>query len=127
MIVTATFASLSPSFSTYSFANLAVSTRAVDAFKTPELRDKFVAASEVTMQVLQLLLCGVFGSLMGNDVGDPMAIFDALSGFANNDKEKVAQERVDELEKVVCGLQGRVGELERQLRSVQRQDVSGVS
>ena len=89
-------------------------------FKTPELREKCLAASEVAMGVLELFLCGVFGALMGNNEGNSMTIFESLGGFAVNDKEKVAQERADQLEKVVSGLQEKVAELERQLRSMQR-------
>ena len=92
----------------------------VGLFKDPELLEKYVVASEVTMGVVDLFLSRIFGAekaALGNVSGDLRTLFDTLGC---NGREDASSERLqaggDERE-----LEAKVAGLERQLCAMQRQ------
>ena len=100
----------------------------VGLFKTPELLEKYVIASEVTVEVLDLFLSRVFGAeraTFGNDSGDLSALWESLGCFSLRSRRSAAGEdlsaRPDVPDKAVEGLCAKVQDLERQLCAMQRQ------
>ena len=100
----------------------------VGLFKTPELLEKYVIASEVTVEVLDLFLSRVFGAEranFGNDSGDLSALWESLGCFSLRSRRSAAGEdlsaRPDVPDKAVEGLCAKVQDLERQLCAMQRQ------
>ena len=94
-------------------------------FKSPELLEKYVIASEVTVEVLDVFLSRVFGTERGcisNESGDLKALWESLGccswsegkGAASGDLSARADEQME-------GLRVKVHDLERQLCAVQRQ------
>ena len=100
----------------------------VGLFKNPELLEKYVIASEVTVEVLDLFLSRVFGTeraSMSEGSGDMKALLKSLGCFSlsdrkGNDGENLST-RADEPEKEMEGLRVKVQDMERQLHAVQRQ------
>ena len=96
-------------------------------FKSPEMLEKYVIASEVTMEVLDLFLSRVFGTERAsicNSSDDLKALWENLGCVCLSGGQGAAGEdsrsRDDEREKVE-GLCVKVQDLERQLCAVQRQ------
>ena len=100
----------------------------VGLFKAPELLEKYVIASEVTVEVLDLFLSRVFGTdraTFANDSGDLNALWESLGCFSLRDRRGSAGEelpaRPDVPDKAVEGLCVKVQDLERQVCALQRQ------
>ena len=96
----------------------------VGLFKAPELLEKYVIASEVTVEVLDLFLSRVFGTeraWISRESGDLKALWESLGccswsegkGAASGDLSARADEQME-------GLRVKVQDLERQLCAVQR-------
>ena len=96
----------------------------VGLFKAPELLEKYVIASEVTVEVLDLFLSRVFGTeraWISRESGDLKALWESLGccswsegkGAASGDLSARADEQME-------GLRVKVHDLERQLCAVQR-------
>ena len=97
-------------------------------FKSPELLEKYVIASEVTVEVLDLFLSRVFGTeraSIDKGSGDLRELLNGLGCVRLNDTKGTAGEdssaQSDESEKEIDGLRVKVQDLERQLCAVQRQ------
>ena len=97
-------------------------------FKTPELLEKYVIASEVTVEVLDLFLSRVFGTeraSFGNASVDLKTLWESLSVVSLNEgKEAIGEDssaRADEHNKEVEVLRVKVQDMERQLCALQRQ------
>ena len=91
-------------------------------FKSPELLEKYVIASEVTVDVLDLFLSRVFGEERGSIAsgsGDLKTLWESFGGFSLKDRHD-APDHANESDKVE-GLRVKVENLERQLCAVQRQ------
>ena len=99
----------------------------VGLFKSPELLEKYVIASEVTVEVLDLFLSRVFGTereFIGNGCGDLKALWEGLGCVSVSDKKDAGEElpaQDRESNKEMEGLRVKVQDLERQLCAVQRQ------
>ena len=96
-------------------------------FKSPEMLEKYVIASEVTVEVLDLFLSRVFGTERAsicNSSDDLKALWENLGCVCLSGGQGAAGEdspsRDDECDKV-AGLCVKVQDLERQLCAVQRQ------
>ena len=97
-------------------------------FRSPELLEKYVIASEVTIEVLDVFLSRVFGTERGcisNESGDLKALWEslgcvALSGERGADGVALPAQH-GESSKEMKGLRGKVQDLERQLCALQRQ------
>ena len=99
----------------------------VGLFKTPELLEKYLIASEVTVEVLDLFLSRILGteraSIEGGDE-DLKAILESFCSVSLSDQKGSAEKvsaRTNEPNKEVEGLRVKVQDLERQLCAVQRQ------
>ena len=97
-------------------------------FKSPELLEKYVIASEVTVEVLDVFLSRVFGTeraSIDKGSGALRGLLDGLGCACLSDMEGTAGEdpspRAEESEKEIGGLRVKVENLERQLCAVQRQ------
>ena len=97
-------------------------------FREPEKLEKYVIASEVTVEVLDLFLSRVLGTERGsiaNGPGDLNKLCESLGCFSMSDAKGAPGEdlsaRANEPEKAVEGLRVKVQDLERQLSAVQRQ------
>lgn len=97
-------------------------------FKAPEQLEKYVIASEVTVEVLDLFVSRVFGterSSIGCGSGDLAMLWESLDCLSLGDHKGSAGEhlstRADETDKEMEGLRVKVQDLERQLGAVQRQ------
>ena len=96
-------------------------------FKTPELLEKYVIASELTIGVLDVFLSHVFGTergSIGNSSGDLRGLWESLSCFSLSSRKGSASEDLsassEEPDKEVEGLRAKVQDLERQLCAFQR-------
>ena len=92
-------------------------------FNDPERLEKYVVASEVTVEVLDLFFARILGDQKAPiDLG---AVRDHLGGLFVRDQEGCANETlsegVDDRDSVMERMQGKVADLERQLSAVQRQ------
>ena len=95
----------------------------VGLFKAPELLEKYVIASEVTVEVLDVFLSRVFGTERGS-IGavDLKPLLENLGCVSLRDRTGARGEDLsDEPDKEVEGLRVKVENLERQLCAVQRQ------
>ena len=99
-----------------------------DLFKAPELLEKYVIASEVTVEVLDVFLSRVFGSERGALVegsSNLKGLCDILCGLSSSDRKGSTREevsaRADEHKKEVDGMRVKIENLERQLCAMQRQ------
>ena len=97
-------------------------------FKTPELLEKYVIASEVTVEVLDVFLSRVFGterSPVGDVSGELKVLLESLGSVSLSDCNDAGGEglhsRADEPDKTMEGLRVKVENLERQLCALQRQ------
>ena len=94
-------------------------------FKSPELLEKYVIASEVTVEVLDVFLARVFGTeraSIGNGPSDLNAVLEGVGRFSLSDTKGAADEDSSAREpNAVEGLRVKVQDLERQLCAVQRQ------
>ena len=96
-------------------------------FKSPELLEKYVIASEITVEVLDLFLHRVFGTERGSidkGSGDLRGLLDGLGCAYLSDMKSSGEDssaQVDELDRDVNGLRLKVQDLERKLCAVQRQ------
>ena len=93
-------------------------------FKDPELLEKYVIASEVTVEVLDLLFCRVFGSErapIGNASGDLSPLLEGLFGLPLSEERGAPGEDSSARDEATEGLHARVNGLERQLCALQRQ------
>ena len=91
-------------------------------FKSPELLEKYVIASEVTVDVLDLFLSRIFGAErapIDTTSGDLKTLWESFGGFSLKGRND-ARDESDEPDKVE-GLRLKVENLERQLCAVQRQ------
>ena len=91
-------------------------------FKSPELLEKYVIASEVTVDVLDLFLSRIFGAeraSIDSNSGDLKTLWESFGGFSLKGRND-ARDDSDEPDKVE-GLRLKVENLERQLCAVQRQ------
>ena len=91
-------------------------------FKTPELLEKYVIASEFTIQVLDVFLSHVFGTergSAGNSSGDIRGLWESL-GWRKGSSSEDSSAHADEPNKEVEGLRVKVENLERQLSAFQR-------
>ena len=102
----------------------------VGLFKTPEVLERYVIASEVTVEVLDLFLSRVLGTErapVGDSCGDLAALWESLGCVSLSDRKgsSAAGEdlsaRVGEPDKATEELRVKVQDLERQLCAVQRQ------
>ena len=100
----------------------------VSFFKAPELLEKYVIASEVTVEVLDVFLSRVFGTERGSidrSAVDLKPLLENLGCFSSSARNDAGGEdlsaRADEPDKEVEGLRVKVENLERQLCAVQRQ------
>ena len=95
----------------------------VGLFKAPELLEKYVIASEVTVEVLDVFLSRVFGTERGS-IGavDLKPLLENLGCVSLKDRTGARGEDLsDEPDKEVEGLRVKVENLERQLCALQRQ------
>ena len=98
-------------------------------FKDPERLEKYVIASEVTVEVLDLFLSRLFGTEglpVANDSGDLRALCESLCGSSLSAEKGDADEnrrsaRSNEANEEADGLRLMVQNLERQLCAIQRQ------
>ena len=94
-------------------------------FKSPELLEKYVIASEVTVEVLDVFLARVFGTErapIGNGPSDLNAVLEGVGCFSLSEMKGAAGEESSAREpNAVEGLRVKVQDLERQLCAVQRQ------
>ena len=97
-------------------------------FKDPGLLEKYVIASEVTVEVLDMLFSRVFGTeraLIGQGSGDLKTLLEGLGCLSLSDRKATDGEDLstpaDEPAREVEGLRVKVQDLERQLCAVQRQ------
>ena len=93
-------------------------------FKSPELLEKYVIASEVTVEVLDLFFCRVFGSErapIGNAPGDLSPLWEGLCGLHLSEGRGAPGEDASARDEAAEGLHARVHDLERQLCALQRQ------
>ena len=93
-------------------------------FKDPELLEKFVMASEVTVEVLDVFLSRVFGAervSIVNDSGCLKALCESLCVSSLSSENEERHTRVDEANKEVEELRVKVQNMERQLCAMQRQ------
>ena len=99
----------------------------IGLFKSPELLEKYVIASEVTVEVLDVFLSRVFGTERGcgDSLCDLNVLCECLCGVSFSDRNGTAggdlSVRSDEPDKVMEGLHGKIEDLERQLCAVRRQ------
>ena len=97
----------------------------MDLFKAPELLEKYVVASEVTVEVLDLFFSHIFGTERASIASDLKGLWECLGGASLNDKKASASDDLsahgEEPNKDVEGLRVKVQDLERQLCAVQRQ------
>ena len=96
----------------------------VGLFKSPELLEKYVIASEVTVEVLDLFLSRVFGTergVIGNGSGDLKALLEALGSVSLSDEKSHASEELSAPASEPEELHVKVQGLERQLCAIQRQ------
>ena len=97
-------------------------------FKAPEVLEKYVIASEVTVEVLDLFLSRVFGAeraSIGIGSSDLKTLWESLGCEPFRDQKSEAGEdvsvRAEAPDKAIEGLCVKVQDLERQLCAVQRQ------
>ena len=96
-------------------------------FKSPELLEKYVIASEVTVEVLDLFLSRFFGTeraSIDKGSGDLRELLNGLGCACLNDTKGTDDDssaQSDESEKEIDGLRVKVQNLERKLCAVQRQ------
>ena len=99
----------------------------VGLFQEPEKLEKYVLASEITVEVLDLFLCRVLGMERGfitNSSGDLKNLCESLGCFSLSEEKGAGEDvptRTDESDKAMEGLRAKVQDLERQLSAVQRQ------
>ena len=100
----------------------------VGLFKTPELLEKYLIASEVTVEVLDLFLARIFGTERASIEGGADDLKALLAGLGsvsvsvqNGSPDSDLYARAEEPKKEVEGLRVKVQDLERQLCAVQRQ------
>ena len=100
----------------------------VGLFKSPELLEKYVIASEVTVEVLGLLFSRIFGTAPAPSeaVSDAVKeLGELVCGFPLGDRKGDAGEdlsgRAEEPSKEVEGLRAKVQDMERRLGAMQRQ------
>ena len=91
----------------------------VGLFKDPELLEKYVIASEVTVEVLDMFLSRVFGTERPSS-GDLKSLGECF-GFFSLGAQKSSSGRAAEPDKATEELAVKVQDLERQLCAVQRQ------
>ena len=94
-------------------------------FKSPELLEKYVIASEVTVEVLDVFLSRVFGTerpCISNESGDLKALWESLGCCSLSEgKEAASGDLSARADEHMEGLRVKVQDLERQLCAVQRQ------
>ena len=97
----------------------------VGLFKSPELLEKYVIASEVTVEVLDVFLSRVFGTerpCISNESGDLKALWENLGCCSLSEgKEAASGDLSARADEHMEGLRVKVQDLERQLCAVQRQ------
>ena len=98
----------------------------VGLFKAPEVLEKYVIASEVTVEVLDLFLSRVFGTeraCIGSDCGDLKPLLESLACVSLSGRKGTRSEDspAGTDKKETEGLRAKVEDLERQLCAVQRQ------
>ena len=96
-------------------------------FRDPEVLEKYVIASEVTAEVLDLFLARIFGTeraSMGDGSGDAKTICETLCGFLGAQKGAGGEEsaaQAKESDREAEELRVKVQDLERQFVALQRQ------
>ena len=102
----------------------------VGLFKTPEVLEKYVIASEVTVEVLDVFLSRLLGTErapIGDSCGDLAALWESLGCVSLNDRKGSSgagedlPARAGQPDRAAEELRVKVQDLERQLCAVQRQ------